>query len=130
MKALPIVAIVAGIAALVGAFMSYNSKNAEAEALEKKRAAAAKAAADARTSSAQEAKLRAETGFIASQRAEVEAKSPLWNMFHNFTQKVKEVSESHSAANVKRAADNVRSMRFEGQRENPRSITIYGTPNR
>jgi len=84
----------------------------------------------ARLNSANEAKTRAETGFIAAQRSEVEAKSPLWNMFHSVSQKMKDISESNSAANVKRAADNARSLRFEGRNENPRSITIYGTSNR
>jgi hypothetical protein len=81
-----------------------------------------------RLNSANEAKIRAETGFIDAQRAEVAAKQPAWNIIQSVMQKTKDISESSSAANVKRAADTLRSYRFEGKNENPRNITIYGTP--
>lgn len=89
----------------------------------------------ARLNTASEAAQRAnayktteEGKFVASQRAEVEAKSPLWNMFHSAAKKVKEVSESSAAANVKRAADNLRSLSGVPSNDTPRSITIYGNP--
>jgi len=66
--------------------------------------------------------------YIAAQRAEVEAKKPLWNIFGNQTQTVKEISESSSAENVRRAANNAHALRFQGRKETPRNITIYGTP--
>lgn len=77
----------------------------------------------ARLNSASEAAQRAnayktaeEGRFVASQRSEVEAKSPLWNMVKGAAEKVRDIAGSSSAQNIKRAADNVR------------NITIYGTP--
>ena len=75
---------------------------------------------------AQALKTMEEAKYVAAQRAEVEAKKPLWNLFGNQAQTVKEISESSTAENVRRAANNARAIRFQGKRDVPRNITIYG----
>lgn len=71
----------------------------------------------ARLNSASEAAQRAnayktteEARFVASQRAEQEAKQPLWNVVKGATEKVKDIATSTAAQNIKRAADNVRNI--------------------
>ena len=59
---------------------------------------------------AQAYKTTEEGRFVAAQRAEVEAKQPLWNIFHSMSKKIKDVANSSSAENIKRAADNLRSI--------------------
>lgn len=72
-------------------------------------------------------KTNEEARFVAAQRAEVEAKQPVWNLIHNATNKAKDVANSNSADNIHRAAENLRSS----TRGLPtRNITIYGNPSK
>ena len=78
------------------------------------KAGALQKASQARLNSATEAAQRAqayktteEGRFVASQRAEQEAKSPLWNIIHSATKKIKDISESSTAENVKRMRENI-----------------------
>lgn len=98
------------------------------------KASAINKASQARLNTATEATQRAlaykaneEARFVAAQRAEQEAKQPLWNIGRSVTEKIKAIFESSSAENVKRAADNLRSMGSVGIHV-PRRITIYGSP--
>jgi len=77
----------------------------------------------ARLNSASEAAQRAtayktteEGRFVASQRAEAEAKQPLWNIVKGATEKVKDIGTSSVQDNIRRAADNVRNLRFQGSK--------------
>lgn len=69
-------------------------------------------ATQARLNSAQTAKTMSEASYVDAQRAEVSAKQPLWNMFKGAAKTAEDVAHSSSAQNVRRAADNIRSISF------------------